>query len=214
MTSSAEINDAKEQEIFEFPWVVFDVQSKQVVDEKRLYVKPTLHESLGIQCAESALDDDAASCMESAGTLQQAVQVSVQPVASSAKVAGASSARAPLNFAIRAQEFNDYVYRSFIANNKDFCILTVSELPIKRWLWGEEPIWFWGVSSGGVSCCAGWFGWAFSVGCWVSSCDGCGALCWGTRSRRQRAWGGHGCGWEQGWEEAVRGKSERGVWVG
>ncbi len=31
------------------------------------------------------------------------------------------------------------MYRSFIANNKDFCILTVSELPIKRWLWGEGP---------------------------------------------------------------------------
>ena len=75
MTSSAEIDDAKEQEIFEFPWVVFDVQSKQVVDEKTLYVKPTIHESLGAQCAEVALGDDAASCMESAGTLQQAVQV-------------------------------------------------------------------------------------------------------------------------------------------
>ena len=60
---------------------------------------------------------------------------------------------------MRAQEFNDYVYRSFIANNKDFCILTVSELPIKRWLWGEGPTWFWGVS-GGVSCGAGWLEWA------------------------------------------------------
>jgi hypothetical protein len=40
------------------------------------------------------------------------------------------------------QEFNDYVYRSFIANNKDFCILTVTELPMKRWLWGEGPVQF------------------------------------------------------------------------
>ena len=39
------------------------------------------------------------------------------------------------------QEFNDYVYRSFIANNKDFCILTVTELPLKRWLRGEGPAW-------------------------------------------------------------------------
>ena len=39
------------------------------------------------------------------------------------------------------QEFNDYVYRSFIANNKDFCILTVTEVPMKRWLRGEGPAW-------------------------------------------------------------------------
>mmetsp|Transcript_1270 Transcript_1270/g.1704 ORF Transcript_1270/g.1704 Transcript_1270/m.1704 type:complete len:131 (-) Transcript_1270:357-749(-) len=111
VTSGADADEANEQEIFEFPWVVFDVASKHVVDEKAVYVKPTLHEKLGADCAKAALGDDASS-MESAGSLQQAVQ-----------------------------EFNDYVYRSFIANNKDFCILTVSELPIKRWLWGEGNMW-------------------------------------------------------------------------
>ena len=42
------------------------------------------------------------------------------------------------------------MYRSFIANNKDFCILTVSELPIKRWLWGEGPAVCRGVWCGAV----------------------------------------------------------------
>ena len=79
MTSGAEVEDAHEQEIFEFPWVVFDVSSKQVVDERSLYVKPTLHPQIGVECAEAALGDDAAACMDSAGTLQQAVQVRPWP---------------------------------------------------------------------------------------------------------------------------------------
>jgi hypothetical protein len=79
VTSGAEVEDAHEQEIFEFPWVVFDVSSKQVVDERSLYVKPTLHPQIGVECAEAALGDDAAACMDSAGTLQQAVQVRPWP---------------------------------------------------------------------------------------------------------------------------------------
>lgn len=75
VTTGAEVEDAKEQEIFEFPWVVFDVSSKQVVDEKTVYVKPTLHEQSGIQCAKAALGDNAAANIDAAGTLQQAVQV-------------------------------------------------------------------------------------------------------------------------------------------
>ena len=75
VTTSAEVDQASEQEIFEFPWVVFDVSSKQVVDEKTVYIKPTLHEKLGEQCAKAVLGEDAAKAMNSAGTLQQAVQV-------------------------------------------------------------------------------------------------------------------------------------------
>jgi len=79
VTSGAEVEDAHEQEIFEFPWVVFDVSSKQVVDEMRVYVKPTLHPQIGVECAQAALGDDAAACMDAAGTLQQAVQVRPWP---------------------------------------------------------------------------------------------------------------------------------------
>lgn len=32
------------------------------------------------------------------------------------------------------QEFNDYLYRSFTAENKDFCLVTVGDLHLKRWL--------------------------------------------------------------------------------
>lgn len=32
------------------------------------------------------------------------------------------------------QEFNAYLYRSFTANNKDFCLVTFGEAPLKRWL--------------------------------------------------------------------------------
>jgi len=82
VTSGADADEANEQEIFEFPWVVFDVASKHVVDEKAVYVKPTLHEKLGADCAKAALGDDASS-MESAGSLQQAVQVRPRPGAES-----------------------------------------------------------------------------------------------------------------------------------
>lgn len=76
MTSGPEVDSANEQEIYQFPWVVFDVASKQVVDEKTVYVKPSLHESLGVKCAKASLGDEAASSLDTAGTLQQAVQVS------------------------------------------------------------------------------------------------------------------------------------------
>jgi len=79
VTSGAEVEDVHEQEIFEFPWVVFDVSSKQVVDDKTVYVKPTLHEELGVECAKAALGDDAEASMDGAGTLQQAVQVCPRP---------------------------------------------------------------------------------------------------------------------------------------
>jgi hypothetical protein len=75
VTSNSEIDEAKEQEIFEFPWVVFEVASKQVVDEKTVYVKPTIHEDAGMECVKAALGDEASAAMKSAGTLQSAVQV-------------------------------------------------------------------------------------------------------------------------------------------
>jgi inhibitor of KinA sporulation pathway (predicted exonuclease) len=75
VTSDPEVDSANEQEIYQFPWVVFDVASKQVVDEKSVYVKPVLHESLGVKCAKASLGDEAASNLDTAGTLQQAVQV-------------------------------------------------------------------------------------------------------------------------------------------
>ncbi len=156
MTSGAEVEDAHEQEIFEFPWVVFDVSSKQVVDDRTVYVKPTLHEELGVECAKAALGDDAEASMDGAGTLQQAVQVCPRPRPRCGGPCACAHRVAVLTSSVVAQEFNDYVYRSFIANNKDFCILTVSELPIKRWLWGEGPalcrgVWCGAVGRGDVS---------------------------------------------------------------
>ena len=75
VTSGPEVDGVNEQEIFEFPWVVFDVADKQVVDEKTVYVKPALHETLGVQCAKASLGDEAAAKLDTAGTLQRAVQV-------------------------------------------------------------------------------------------------------------------------------------------
>ena len=75
VTSGTDIDEAKEQEIFEFPWVVFDVESKSVVDEQVKYIKPTVHEQVGGECVKAALGDNAEAAMKSAGTLQQAVQV-------------------------------------------------------------------------------------------------------------------------------------------
>ena len=75
MTSGPELDAANEQEIFEFPWVVFDVADKQVVDEKTVHVKPVLHEGVGVQCAKASLGDEAAAKIDAAGTLQHAVQV-------------------------------------------------------------------------------------------------------------------------------------------
>jgi hypothetical protein len=32
------------------------------------------------------------------------------------------------------QDFNDYLYRTFTSNNKDFCLVTFGELDLKKWL--------------------------------------------------------------------------------
>eukprot|EP00290_Baffinella_frigidus_P039360 CAMPEP_0180305762 /NCGR_PEP_ID=MMETSP0988-20121125/26592_1 /TAXON_ID=697907 /ORGANISM="non described non described, Strain CCMP2293" /LENGTH=353 /DNA_ID=CAMNT_0022288203 /DNA_START=23 /DNA_END=1080 /DNA_ORIENTATION=- len=88
-----------EEEVFEFPWVVFDVESKQVVDEKQVFVKTETHPELPAGPAETR------ESVQAGGTLQEAVK-----------------------------EFNDYVHRSFEANDKAFCVLSLGEAPLKRWL--------------------------------------------------------------------------------
>jgi hypothetical protein len=73
------------------------------VDEKRLFVKPTLHPDLTAECEKATGIGPMA--LEAAQTIESAVQ-----------------------------EFNDYLYRSFTANNKEFCLLTCGEAGLKRWL--------------------------------------------------------------------------------
>ena len=74
-----------------------------MVDEKRVFVKPTLHPTLTDECEKATGIGPMA--LESAGTIENAVQ-----------------------------EFNDYLYRSFTANNKEFCLMTCGEVSLKRWL--------------------------------------------------------------------------------
>jgi len=91
------------QEVIEFPWVVIDVASKNVIESKVLYVKPACCSELGASCKKLTGFDDAT--LSSGCTLQECVQ-----------------------------QFNEYLYKEFTSQNKDFCFVTDGDSSLKRWL--------------------------------------------------------------------------------
>ncbi|EKX54713.1 hypothetical protein GUITHDRAFT_131754 [Guillardia theta CCMP2712] len=86
-------------------------EGRQVVDGVQLFVRPTMCEDAALEYIASSRGDDAARVVRESKGLQHAVQ-----------------------------EFNDYLYRSFMATNKDFCLTSFGQAPIKRWLWGKQEL--------------------------------------------------------------------------
>eukprot|EP00961_Rhodomonas_salina_P271524 3668674-Rhodomonas_salina.1 len=83
---------SRASELFAAPAIAVAMNpTETIVDEKQVFIKPTLHPALTEEC------------MKDTGVTQESVDTAN-----------------PLQAVI--QEFNDYVYRSFIANNKDFCL--------------------------------------------------------------------------------------------
>jgi inhibitor of KinA sporulation pathway (predicted exonuclease) len=46
VTSGEDIDRNAENEIIEFPWVVFDLTTNQIAEDKQLFVKPSAHPEL------------------------------------------------------------------------------------------------------------------------------------------------------------------------
>jgi len=98
------------QEMIEFPFVVMDLKTNQIIHQERHYVKPTLTEKLTPFCTQlTGITDE---------TLQKE--------------------GIPLSFAL--QYFHRYAKTNFIGANKTFCILTDSEWDIKGLLIKEAKL--------------------------------------------------------------------------